>query len=124
MSPELREDSRPQILDDAICLLKNERFQFGAIQLIAEVDRDALLASVESMKNARRITPEWGTPASGVISAAGTLDLDYARTKVGKYQSRVRCRHAMAEFDHSDATEGFSDFVDHILPRLNFTKLL
>jgi hypothetical protein len=39
---ELCENSGPQVLDDSVCLLKDERLQLRAIVRIAEIDRNAL----------------------------------------------------------------------------------
>jgi hypothetical protein len=82
VNAEFREKPRPQILDNRI-RLPDKALQQGCVGRIGKIERQALLASIESMEGGRVPLVERRPPASRIVSRGRILDLDHPRAEFG-----------------------------------------
>src|SRR5262245_32583140 len=83
------ERARAKVLDEDVGV-RDEPIEHGAPVRMLEVERDALLVAIDAQVVRALALDERRSPRSRVVAAFGMLDLDYARTHVGREHRAVR----------------------------------
>ena len=81
-----------------------QRLEDGAVAIVLEVERNALLAAVDGDEIGGLAVDERAVFA-GVVAAAGRFHLDDAGAELGKDHRAVRSRQHTGEVDDGDAAE-------------------
>lgn len=101
---ELVRQTWTQIVDEDVRFahqLEHARKPFGALH----VDRDAALVAVHLMEERRVVPPERWTPAAGIVTAFGSLDLEHLGAHIGQDLRRIGRGEDLPKFQNPDAGE-------------------
>jgi hypothetical protein len=96
----------PQVLDHRVRPIEDKSLQAFGFLGLAEIDRDAALASVQRVIGRSCAVPERRAPATRVIAAVRIFDLDHLGAELGEDEPRIGRGYAVPYLDDRDPRQG------------------
>ena len=105
IEPEAFHRSRPQILQNHICLLSNEGAQLRKLRLVPHINGHRQLTHIARLETSRVAFGQFGVPMPRRITALRVLDLNDPRAEFCQHLAGERSSNAGTHLDHGNSFE-------------------